>query len=113
MCAVSSVMAHSPSWKKKGQGKTQVKYCARTTIQYPERKEPTVGAIQSKRSLRSEMPLTITLASIKTSAREEHLASEQSDHLFQDQVTEERCDLKYFVDISVLDLVTTRQKKLQ
>lgn len=59
------------------------------------------------------MPLTITLASIKTSAREEHLASQQSDHLFQDQVTEERCDLKYFVDISFLDLVTTGQKKLQ
>ena len=102
-------MAHSPPRKKQGQGKTQVNYCAGTTIQYQERREHTAGAIQSKRSLHSEMPLAITLAGIKTSAREGHLASERSDRLFQEQVTEERCDLKYFVDISaasVLDLVT-------
>lgn len=55
------------------------------------------------------MPLAITLAGIKASARNWHLASEWSDHFFQEQVTEERCDLKYFVDISaasVLDLVS-------
>lgn len=55
------------------------------------------------------MPLAITLAGIKSSARQGHVASERSDRLFQERATEERCDLKYFVGISaafVLDVVS-------
>lgn len=117
MCVLSAVWQHSPPQKKQEQGKTQVKHCARTTIQHPEKRDYTVGAIQCKRSLQSEMPLTINLAGIKTSAKEGQRASAWSHRLFQEQVTEGRCDLRYLADISAasaLDLVTRgRQKNLQ
>lgn len=100
-------MAHSPPQKKQQQGKTQVKYCTRTAIQYLERTHSRSYTVWEKVAI--EMPLAITLAGIKTSARKRHFAAEWSYRLFQEQMTEGKCDLKYFVDISaasVLDLVS-------
>lgn len=62
MRTLSAMRWHSATHRKnKGREKSPVKYCARTTVQYPERRECTVGAIENIRSLRSEMLLALTL----------------------------------------------------
>lgn len=56
MCALSAVQQHSATHRKnKGRKKTPVKYCARTIVQYPERREHIVGVTENTRSLRCEM----------------------------------------------------------
>lgn len=105
MRALSAVWQCTATHRKnQGREKTPVKYCARTTVQYPERREHTVGAIENVRSLRSEMPLTLIPAGLL-----EALSGRDTEHQNDLMAFPKSC-LKHFVAISpasVLDSVTS------
>lgn len=106
-CTVSSVTALSHPQKKQGQGKNSSQILSQYNSSVLREK-----GIYS-RSYREHKKPEIRNAThpypSRASAREGHWASEPSDPLFQEKVTEDSC-LKHFVAISpasVLDSVTS------